>query len=84
MRMSKKLALKLSKEITNSNYKQQIIKDENLKLCKNCFFFTQDKNECFKFGSIDIIFGNLSYDLALKNRTDTDKCGKHAKYFIEK
>lgn len=82
--MSKKLVIKLAKELTNSNYKRQIIKDENLKICKDCFYFTQDKNECFKFGSIDIILGNLIYDLALKNRTEPDKCGKHAKYFIEK
>lgn len=57
------------------------IKNQNKPICANCKFFISNKNECRKFGDIDIITGKYSYEKASRVRNDEDKCGEYAIFF---
>jgi len=53
------------------------------KLCKDCKFFIANKNECSKFGELDLLYGKHDYKYAKKSRENNDLCGLEAKYFEE-
>jgi len=57
------------------------IQNQNKPICANCKFFIANKNECSKFGDVDIITGKYSYEPASSVRNDEDKCGEYAIFF---
>jgi hypothetical protein len=57
------------------------IQNQNKKICANCKFFIPNKNECCKFGELNIITGEYSYELANSVRKDENKCGEYAIFF---
>ena len=57
------------------------IKNQNKPICANCKYFIPNKNECSKFGEIDIITNEHIYEDAIIVRNDDDKCGKDAVFF---
>ena len=57
------------------------IQNQNKLICSNCKFFISNKNECRKFGDVNIITGKYSYEPASSVRNDEDKCGKYAIFF---
>ena len=57
------------------------IQNQYKPICANCKFFIANKNECRKFGNIDIITGKYSYEKANSVRNDEDKCGEYAIFF---
>jgi Pyruvate/2-oxoacid:ferredoxin oxidoreductase delta subunit len=71
-----------------------IIKNTNFPSCKNCIYykpsihsneFTSSLSKCEKFGSKDIVTGEITYDYANSCRNDELLCGKKGNYFeIEK
>jgi hypothetical protein len=63
------------------NVKLSFIQNQYKPLCANCKFFIPNKNECRKFGDIDIITGKYSYEQAISVRNDNDKCGEYAFFF---
>jgi hypothetical protein len=64
-------------------YKVQpyFIQNQNKPICANCKFFISNKNECKKFGDINIITGKYTYEKAVSVRNDDDKCGEYAIFF---
>lgn len=58
-----------------------LLENHNKKICANCKFFISNKNECRKFGDIDIITGKHDYENAIELRNDNDKCGEDAIFF---
>jgi hypothetical protein len=61
--------------------KPYFIQNQNKPICANCKFFISNKNECSKFGDVDIITGKYSYEPASNVRNDNDKCGEYAIFF---
>ena len=57
------------------------IQNQNKPICANCKFFIPNKNECSKFGSIDIVTNECNYEEAHKVRKDDNKCGEDAIFF---
>jgi hypothetical protein len=57
------------------------IQNQNKLICANCKFFIPNKNECSKFGSIDIITNKCNYEKAIIVRKDDNKCGEDAIFF---
>jgi hypothetical protein len=57
------------------------IQNQNKPICANCKFFISNKNECSKFGDVDIITGKYTYESAASVRNDEDKCGEYAIFF---
>jgi hypothetical protein len=53
------------------------IKNQNKPICANCKFFIPNKNECSKFGNVNIITGHFTYEPASTVRNDKDKCGEN-------
>jgi hypothetical protein len=74
------------------------IKNKELPICSNCIHFIEhinnypydslpdDKNFalCKRFGEIDVVTGNIQYDLAKQSRNDNNKCGLNASEYIYK
>jgi hypothetical protein len=56
-------------------------KIHNKKICADCKFFISNKNECSKFGDVDIITGKYNYEQAIEVRNDDNKCGEDAIFF---
>jgi hypothetical protein len=59
------------------------IKNQNKPICANCKFFIANKNECGKFGDLDIITGEYTYETAISVRNNEDKCGEDAMLFTK-
>jgi hypothetical protein len=57
------------------------IQNQGKPICANCKFFIPNKNECSKFGNVNIITGKHNYDNAVDMRNNEDKCGKYAIFF---
>jgi hypothetical protein len=57
------------------------IQPQNKPICANCKFFIPNKNECSKFGDINIITGKYTYEPAINVRNDDEKCGEYAIFF---
>ena len=57
------------------------IKNQYKPICENCKFFIPNKNECRKFGDVNIITGEYTYESAINVRYDEDKCGEYAILF---
>jgi hypothetical protein len=55
------------------------IQNQNKPICANCKFFIPNKNECGKFGEVNIITGKHTY--ADRVRNDENKCGEYAIFF---
>jgi len=47
------------------------------KICKNCKHFIGDSIKCRKFGDINLITGEITYNSAISVRADEKKCGKN-------
>lgn len=67
--------------ITINKVDLYFIQNQNKKICANCKFFIQDRDECSKFGKIDIITGDYDYKKAIIIREDETKCGTDAIFF---
>lgn len=77
-------------------YKKQIIENSKIPSCANCFYFypvyNNDKKEnilfskskCLKYGTKNIISGEIEYKLAYNMRKNEDKCGLKATNFENK
>ena len=64
------------------NAKLYLLENHNKKkICANCKFFISNKNECSKFGDVDIITGKYDYEDAIIVRNDNNKCGQDAIFF---
>jgi hypothetical protein len=63
------------------NSEPYFIKNQNKQICANCKFFIPNKNECSKFGTINIITNECNYEKALNVRKDDYKCGEEAIFF---
>jgi len=57
------------------------IQNKHKPICGNCKFFIPNKNECRKFGDMNIITGKYTYESAVSVRNDEDKCGEYAILF---
>ena len=57
------------------------IKNKNKPICANCKFFIANKNECSKFGDLNIITGKYSYESASSVRNNQDTCGEDGIFF---
>lgn len=55
--------------------------NQNQKICANCKYFIKNKNECSKFGDINIITGEYKYESASDVRNDEDKCGEYGIFY---
>ena len=58
-----------------------LIDIQSRKICANCKFFIANKNECSKFGDVNIITGDHKYNKAIDVRNDESKCGEDAIFF---
>lgn len=67
--------------ITIKNINPHYIQNQNKKICANCKFFIKNKNECNKFGKIDMITGDYEYEKAISVREDENKCGNDGIFF---
>ena len=63
------------------NIESYFIQNQNKPICANCKFFIPHKNECSKFGTIDIVTNEYHYEPALSVRKDDNKCGEDAVFF---
>jgi hypothetical protein len=63
------------------NSEPYYIQNQNKQICANCKFFIPNKNECSKFGTIDIVTNEYHYELAKNVRKDDNKCGEDAIFF---
>lgn len=85
--------------LTNKIYRKQIIKNSELPLCHNCFYFYPvskntnleenndiifEQSKCFKYGNRNIVSGEVSYNFAHNMRQSESKCGLNGKNFEEK
>ena len=75
----------------------KIVLNNNLKSCVNCVFFTRQKprkiyelpkdiihlSKCTKFGTKNLVSGEIDYEYANKIRSLNNFCGKFAKHFIQ-
>ena len=57
------------------------IQNQNKPICANCKFFISNKNQCSKFGNMDLVSGKYNYEDANIVRNDENKCGEFAKFF---
>jgi hypothetical protein len=71
--------------------KTQFIQNVNVPLCKNCVYFNDyklpgfyDLGKCTKFGKMDIISGEITYEYAYSSRNDKDLCSFNGTYFEER
>jgi len=67
--------------ININNVDLYFIQNQNKKICANCKFLIPGKDECSKFGKIDIITGDYDYNKAIIIREDETKCGTDAIFF---
>jgi len=79
---------------TGKNY----IRNKELPICSNCLYFIEHKNnypydpipsnerygKCKKFGEVNMITGEIEYDLASNCRFNDSKCGKFGSEFTVK
>lgn len=63
------------------NVEFYFIQNQNKLICANCKFFIPNKNECSKFGDIDIVTNEYKYEDAMIIRKDDTKCGDDAVFF---
>jgi hypothetical protein len=57
------------------------IQNQYKPICANCKFYIPNKNECSKFGDLNIITGKYNYDSATNVRNDKNKCGEYAIFY---
>jgi len=74
------------------------IKNANLKSCVNCMNFIEEKNnypyeelpndklygKCKKFGTQNLVTGEIDNETAIICRNDNNKCSSMGKYFEKK
>jgi hypothetical protein len=74
------------------------IKNTNFKSCVNCINFIEEKHnypyeelpndklygQCKKFGTQDLVTGQIENDFAVLSRSNDKKCGIIGKYFEQK
>ena len=83
MRVSSILLMSLLPNKINS-----FIMNSAAPVCRNCKFYKKnsifDLDKCTKFGTKDVVQGNIVYDYADLCRKYDDKCGKNGVYFEPK
>jgi len=57
------------------------IQNQNKPICGDCRYFISNKNECSKFGDVNIITGEFNYETAKSVRNDEDKCGEYGIFY---
>jgi hypothetical protein len=62
-------------------FESYFIKNQDKPICANCKYFIPNKNECSKFGDIDIITNEYTYEEAIIVRNDETKCREDALFF---
>jgi hypothetical protein len=93
--MRAKKIIDKSLAVSNKFYRNQNIKNSELPLCKNCFYFYSEsepknntiiyeKSICLKYGNKNIVSGEVSYETAHNMRHLESKCGLQGKDFEEK
>jgi hypothetical protein len=97
--MRSKKIIDKSLTLANKIYRQQIIKNSELPLCQNCFYFYPvskntnleenndiifEQSKCLKYGIRNIVSGEISYESAHNMRQSELKCGLGGKSFEEK
>ena len=67
------------------------IRNKELPICSNCVHFIEytnnnpfDSYRCKKFGEMDVITGEIKYDLAAVCRLDDDMCGEEGDQYTAK
>ena len=74
------------------------VRNKELPICSNCLHFIEHTNnypydpvpndkqysKCKKFGEINMITGDIEYDLASNCRLNDSKCGKSGSEYTEK
>ena len=74
------------------------IRNGKLPICSNCLHFIEHTNNypydpspsdeqygrCKKFGEINMITGQIEYDLAINCRSNVSKCGNFGSEYTEK
>ena len=83
----------------NRNLSRQIfIRNKELPICSNCLHFIKHTNNypydpiprddqfgrCKKFGEVNLITGEITYDLAMNCRLNINKCGELGLEYTEK
>jgi hypothetical protein len=77
---------------------QGCIRNTELPICSRCLHFIEHTNnypydplpsdrqygECKKFGEMNLITGEIIYDLAKNCRSDVGKCGKNGSEYLDK
>jgi len=87
-------------KLINRTFSSQkiFIRNKELPICSKCLYFIEHTNNypydpipsdkqygiCKKFGEINIITGEIEYDLARNSRLDNTKCGYFGSEYIEK
>ena len=69
-------------------FSDPFIKNIEIPSCRNCIYYKLDYNDprytynkCSLFGKMDIITGEVKYDLARESRTNEMKCGIQGAHF---
>ena len=57
------------------------IQNQNKPICGNCKYFIPNKNECNRFGDLNIITGKYTYEKATSVRNDENKCGEYGIFY---
>lgn len=65
-------------------YKTQFIKNLSVALCNECVYFKQKTSTCSKFGTRNVVSGEITEVSAKICRTNETQCGIDAKYFIKR
>ena len=70
-----------------------LIKNSDTPICLNCLHFIRPTKEyrddyelygrCEKFGKMNLITGEIEYDIAINCRLDDEKCGSLGKEYKE-
>ena len=69
--------------------KNQIIKNNLIPICIDCIYFAKhrqniDLSICLKYGSKNIITGEIKYDIPILNRSNNKLCGYKGNNFENK
>jgi len=77
-------------------FSENFIRNKKIPICSKCLHFIEHTNnypydsipsneygKCKKFGEVNMITGNIEYDLATDCRLDNNKCGKFASEYSD-
>ena len=94
--MYKRINLLINRQLSSG---KNFIRNRELPICSNCLYFIQhSKNyppydttpsnkeygRCNKFGEVNLITGDIEYDLAQNCRLNVSKCGNYGSEYTKK